>query len=162
MAEIQGFSSTPNAVVSVHRFRESINHILELLRELGRSFRDFEKAYLKDQYEGLADKYKDQAYWHIAGIVGGVVQIGGAFIPDWRGVFDGATTALTQSVGIGQKFSESEITLDQGKIEELKKKIDEIDADDREIYQEIDQILNIANKIIDEVAKAMGSSINVN
>ncbi|MBM3201473.1 MAG: hypothetical protein FJZ56_03575 [Chlamydiae bacterium] len=161
MVAIEGFSQAQNAVVSIHKFRETINHILDLLRELDHSLRDFEKSYLKDEYEGLADKYKQQAYWHIAGIGAGALQIGGAFLADYKGVFEGISSAATQSVGIGQKFCDSSISLQQGKIEEIKKKIDEIDSEDREIYQEIDQILNITNKIIDEVSKAMSGSINM-
>lgn len=151
---------TANAVMSIHRFREAVNHVLELLRESEQSLRDFQKEYLRDEYDHLAEKHISQAWWHVAGIAGGAFEIASSFFQDWAAAFKGLGTAATQSVGIGQKFGESDIVLAQARTEETKKKIELLDVQDREAKQEIDEILRTTEKFIEALTRLIGSSVN--
>jgi hypothetical protein len=151
---------TNNAIISIHQFREAVNHVLELLRESEQSLRNFQKEYLRDEYDHLAEKHISQAWWHVAGIAGGAFEIASSFFQDLSSVFKGVGTAAIQSIGIGQKFGESDIILAQAATEETKKKIELLDVQDREAKQEIDEILRTTEKFIEALCRLMGSSVN--
>lgn len=151
-----------SAVLAIHQFREKVNEILLLLREAEQSLRDFQKEYLRDEYDHLADKHKTQAWWHVAGIAGGAFEIASAFFQQWGSIFKGLGTAATQAVGIGQKFGESDIVLAQAATEETKKKIEELDVEDREARQEIEEILRTTEKFIEALTRITGQSVSSN
>jgi hypothetical protein len=160
MVVIEGFAPTPNAILSIHEFRESVHRVLTHLRNAERALRDFEKKYLEDEFDNLANKHKVQAWLHVMGIAGGAFEIASAFFQDWSAAFKGVGSVAIQSVGIGQKFCESDIVLAQAKTEELKRKIEELNAEDQEAKQEIDEILRTTEKFIEAMAKLMGTSVN--
>ncbi len=167
MSRIEGFNSTEeiqygNAAIAIHKFREAVNHVLELCREFEKTLRECNKENLRDEFNHLADKHLSQAWWHVAGIAGGAFEMGSSFVPGFESVFKGLGTAATQSVGIGQKFGEGDLVLLQSKVDEIKRDIERLQMDDREAKEEIDEILRTTEKFIESLFRLIGNSVNIN